>query len=103
MSEWSLTPPGEVHEVDTAESDYHKFRSGRTFADVRQELDLEAQSVFAREGRRMFITRATILGRLHQHKQTAWRGRHKRWQLDDYHVPEYDYPKGSSWKLGDPF
>ena len=94
MSEWSLTPPGEVHEVDSATKSYHDFRSGYTFPEVRQELDVEARQVFELEGRRMFVTRATVLGRLHQHKQEAWRARAPRFGFDDLGIPEVPFQVG---------
>ena len=84
---WTFRPPGEVHEEVSSSGAYDRFRSGYTFAGVRQELDVEARQVFEFEGRRMFITRRTILGRLHQHKQTAWRARTKRWDFDPIQVP----------------
>lgn len=53
--------------------EYHVFRTGLTFTAVRQLLAYEARLAFEREGRRMFITRATVLGRWHQMKQEMWK------------------------------
>lgn len=51
---------------------YSDFRTGLTFGAVFQELKVEQMGAFEREGRRMFITRHTVLGRWHQHKLTGW-------------------------------
>lgn len=51
---------------------YQAFRTGLSFADVLQELKREAAQAFELEGRRMFVTRRTVLGRWHQHKQAAY-------------------------------
>lgn len=51
---------------------YEEFRTGLTFGDVAAELRNEAHQVFEQEGRRMFWTRNTVLGRWHQHKQAAY-------------------------------
>lgn len=61
---------------------YDQFRCGLTFADVAQELRREQRQALDMEGRRMFITRRTVLGRMHQHKETAYRD-YRRW-----HRPE---------------
>ena len=51
---------------------YDQFRTGLTFRDVHAGLVVEAQRVYAREGRRMFITRHTVLGRWRQIKLGSW-------------------------------
>jgi hypothetical protein len=51
---------------------YEAFGSGRQFADVYQELKVEQLHAFEYEGRRMFVTRRTVLGRLRQHKLAAY-------------------------------
>ena len=51
---------------------YKEFRTGMTFDGVRQELNLEAREQYER-GLYMFITRATVLGRWHQHKMEAFK------------------------------
>ena len=51
---------------------YEQFRTGLTFRDVHAGLVVEARNVFAREGRRMFITRHTVLGRWRQIKLASW-------------------------------
>ena len=56
---------------------YQDFYCGLTFAEVRQELAVEVRNVFEREGRRMFVTRHTVLGRMRQHKLAAWDARQK--------------------------
>ena len=103
MSEWSFTPPGEVHETETAEGTaYERFRAGGPdfFAETAAALAREAREVWEREGRRMFITRKTVLGRMHQLKQAAWRGRQKRRQIEHDMVPEVE---GVPWEPGDIF
>lgn len=90
MSDWSLTPPGEVHEVDTRGRDYARFRTGETFATVRAALDQEARHLFHTTGERMFITRRTVLGRMHQIKQTQFRTRTKRWDMEAEHMPDVE-------------
>lgn len=109
--DWSLAPPGEVHHVDSDSADYHSFRGSPSYEAVAAELREEARRVWELEGRRMFITRHTILGRMHQHKQTAWRAR-RAMALKSDHMPErdpdrdpwdLDYPKGSPKQKGDLF
>lgn len=51
---------------------YEEVRTGETFGSIRQELDFEARRVFEREGRRMFVTRRTVLGRWCQHKRALY-------------------------------
>lgn len=94
---WTFTPPGEVHEHVTSSRAYDRFRSGYTFPEVRAELDIEARQVFESEGRRMFITRSTVLGRLHQHKQAAWRSRTGEWDLDPIQIPTLDFDPGADF------
>lgn len=101
VAEWSLTPPGEVHEIDSEPGTaYDRFRPGIDFAETAQELAIEARNHFERTGERMFVTRRTVLGRMHQKKQTAWRARKKPWSLDDDWAPEI---KGAAWEPGDIF
>lgn len=47
---------------------YTVFRTGLTFADICAELRREAAQAFDLEGRRMFWTRSTVLGRWMQRK-----------------------------------
>lgn len=42
--------------------DYNSFRTGLTFKDVRQILQIEARNKY-RNGEYMFVTRHTVLGR----------------------------------------
>lgn len=58
--------------ADGGPVDYDTFRVGLNFADVAQLLDVEARNRFASTGERMFITRRTILGRLHQIKRETY-------------------------------
>lgn len=51
---------------------YDQYRTGLTFAAVSQALHVEARNVFETEGRRMFITRRTVLGRWHQIKRESF-------------------------------
>lgn len=51
---------------------YQEFRTGETFSTIAAALREEARMVFENEGRRMFITRHTILGRWHQIKATSY-------------------------------
>lgn len=51
---------------------YEKFRTGLKFSDITAELRNEAHQIFEQEGRRMFWTRRTVLGRWRQHKLTAY-------------------------------
>jgi len=52
---------------------YCAFRTGLTFRDVYFELNLETQKVFEKEGRRMFITRHTVLGRWREIKKASYK------------------------------
>lgn len=52
--------------------DYDSFRCGLTFADIVTELRHEARQVEQAEGRRMFWTRNTVLGRFRQRKLEAY-------------------------------
>lgn len=47
---------------------YERFRSGLTFAEIAEELRREQRQALDLEGRRMFITRRTVLGRWMQRK-----------------------------------
>lgn len=51
---------------------YHRFRSGLDYGDVAEGLRAESWRVFEREGRRMFVTRHTILGRWHEIKRHSY-------------------------------
>ena len=53
---------------------YADFRTGLTFKAVLHGLKAEARHVMEREGRRMFITRHTVLGRWHQIKKESYAG-----------------------------
>jgi hypothetical protein len=57
---------------------YERFRSGLTFSDVCAELRREADQAMELEGRRMFWTRRTVLGRWHEHKLAAYEA-YRRW------------------------
>lgn len=61
---------------------YHTLRSGITFGEAVAELRREAQQAMEQEGRRMFWTRRTVLGRMRQRKQEAYEA-YKRWSGDD--------------------
>lgn len=51
---------------------YEEFRTGLRFSDITAELRNEAEQVFEAEGRRMFWSRHTVLGRWRQHKLSAY-------------------------------
>ena len=51
---------------------YSDFRPGYTFAEIRAELRREQDLAWANEGRRMSVTRHTVLGRWRQRKLEAW-------------------------------
>lgn len=51
---------------------YDQFRVGLTFGDVARALDIEARARLEATGERMFITRRTVLGRLHQLKRETY-------------------------------
>ena len=50
---------------------YSQLRTGLTFQAVRDELTGE-QEAERRKGAYMFVSRATVLGRWHQHKVELW-------------------------------
>lgn len=50
---------------------YSRYRCGLTFEDVRRELMTEQAAAKAR-GEYMFVTRKTVLGRMHQYKRHAY-------------------------------
>lgn len=50
---------------------YERFRCGLTFADVRRELQQEQAEAKAR-GLYMYVTRKTVIGRMHEHKMQAY-------------------------------
>lgn len=50
------------------ELDYEKFNSGLSFREVRRELSVEQKRARER-GECMFVTRHTVLGRMHEYKQ----------------------------------
>ena len=52
--------------------DYDDLRTGLTFSDVAAGLREEARQVYATEGRIMFLTRRTVLGRWRQIKLGLW-------------------------------
>lgn len=54
---------------------YWNFRTGLTFRAVRLMLAVEARQTFAREGRRMYVTRRTVLGRWREIKLAMFRER----------------------------
>jgi hypothetical protein len=53
---------------------YDRFRLGLTFRDVRRLLAQEAEDRFWATGERMFVTRRTVLGRMHQLKRESYEG-----------------------------
>lgn len=57
---------------------YDRFSCGLTFAEIVQELRREARQVMELEGRRMFWTRRTVLGRMREHKLAAYES-YSRW------------------------
>ena len=52
---------------------YAEFRVGTTFREMRRELGIEQECVRAKQGRYMFVTRRTVLGRLRERKLDAWK------------------------------
>ena len=50
---------------------YEDFRSGLTFADVREILKSEQDAAYA-AGQYMFVSRRTVLGRWSQYKREAY-------------------------------
>lgn len=61
---------------------YQEYRTGETFGTVAMALREEARLIFENEGRRMFITRHTILGRWHQMKVTNYAA-YVRWYQEE--------------------
>lgn len=57
---------------------YEKFRSSVDWHEAKAELEREAAMAWDREGRRMFITRHTILGRMRQRKLEAYNAAKRR-------------------------
>jgi hypothetical protein len=57
---------------------YHEFRSGYTFAEVRELLALE-QARERERGGYMFVTRATVMGRWCQLKREAYARYRREW------------------------
>lgn len=53
---------------------YHRYRTGMTFGEVRMQLAEEARQALEQEGRRMFVSRSTVLGRWRQLKLASYRG-----------------------------
>ena len=51
--------------------EYKDFKTGLTFKDVRDQLQLEADRKYE-QGEYMFITRHTVLGRWHEIKQKMY-------------------------------
>lgn len=70
---------------------YADFRSGLTFSDICAELRAEAREAMEREGRRMFWTRRTVLGRWRQRKLEAYEA-FRRW-----HAPALPDWWGERW------
>ena len=52
---------------------YNEFRTGLTFRAVYDILKSEARIAFNREGRRMFVTRHTVLGRWREIKNSHYK------------------------------
>lgn len=50
---------------------YDQFRPGISFEAVRRELAAE-QAAAREQDRRMYVTRKTVLGRMHYYKRQAW-------------------------------
>ncbi len=59
------------------EMDYKKFKSGLSFKAVRRELSTE-QEIAKKRGEYMFVTRHTVLGRMHEYKQVVFRSEYAR-------------------------
>lgn len=57
---------------------YHKFRTGSTFADVREILQHEADARYHR-GDYMFISRPTVLGRWREIKLGMFKRARENW------------------------
>ena len=53
------------------EISYEDFRTGLTFADVRELLKYEQDQAYE-NGTYMFVSRSTVLGRWHQMKQQMY-------------------------------
>lgn len=53
------------------EIEYEDFRTGLTFADVRELLRYEQDRKY-KSGEYMFVSRSTVLGRWYQIKQEMW-------------------------------
>lgn len=62
-----------MEEVE-GEITYDEFRTGLTFADVRALLKVEQDRAYA-EGRYMWVSRSTVLGRWREIKLNMWEGR----------------------------
>jgi peptidoglycan/xylan/chitin deacetylase (PgdA/CDA1 family) len=52
---------------------YNDFRTGLDFRSVYLELKIEQRIAYNKEGRRMFITRHTVLGRWHEIKKAMYK------------------------------
>jgi hypothetical protein len=63
---------------------YSKFITDQDWQTVRDELAHEQKAVKA-SGQYMFVSRGTVLGRMHQHKQDAYRGYLSGLGLDPQH------------------
>lgn len=50
---------------------YEDFRTGLTFAEVRERLKQEQDAAYQR-GEYMFVSRSTVLGRMHELKQKQY-------------------------------
>ena len=64
---------------------YERFRTGLTFKKVRLMLCTEADKLRENENHYMFVTRATVLGRWYQIKQSMFRTEHTEFFED--HIP----------------
>ena len=53
------------------EISYEDFKTGLTFADVRELLKYEQDTAYE-QGTYMFVSRSTVLGRWYQIKQQMW-------------------------------
>lgn len=66
---------------------YDDFRSGLTFADVREILKSEQNQAYQR-GQYMWVSRGTVLGRWRQYKLEMWEAYQRtRRMIEDEGLP----------------
>ncbi len=66
--------------------DYEDFKTGLTFAAVRERLGFEQDAAYE-AGQYMFVSRSTVLGRMHQLKQDQYRRYLDYYQEGDEGLP----------------